>query len=255
MVDKRQSSLPPADPRQPSAGPLGSRGGRDEFVAGDRPARAVLVGAVVFGLTLVGIGVYLWRRPHAPADGASESAQGAPSASGADDVLPAPSAVEVQPPSPLTLSEARVLGCHDKGRGTTPPDECDRLTPIEQALARVIKQAVSCVPDSSSAGSIEYLADVSFTRHRIRVTLPRAGRSVRDRKVVHACASAVRDGMQSVPLDGVDHKHARYSISITATYRGAATAQPASGSVAGPSPGVAPTGTTAASPSPGSPRN
>jgi len=254
MVDKRQSSLPPADPRQPSAGPLGSRGGRDEFVAGDRPARAVLVGAVVFGLTLVGIGVYLWRRPHAPADGASESAQGAPSASGADDVLPAPSAVEVQPPSPLTLSEARVLGCHDKGRGTTPPDECDRLAPIEQALARVIKQAVSCVPDSSSAGTIEYVADVSFTRHHLRVTLPRAGRSVRDRKVVHACASAVRDGMQSVALDGVDHKHARYSISITATYRGAA-APPTSASVAVPSPGVAPTGTTAIAPSPGSARN
>jgi len=110
------------------------------------------------------------------------------------------------------------------------------------------------VPDSSSAGTIEYVADVSFTRHHLRVTLPRAGRSVRDRKVVHACASAVRDGMQSVALDGVDHKHARYSISITATYRGAA-APPTSASVAVPSPGVAPTGTTAIAPSPGSARN
>jgi hypothetical protein len=224
-------------------------------VAGDRPARAVLVGAVVFGLTLVGIGVYLWRRPHVPVDGPGEVAQEAPSVGSADDATPAPAAFEVQPPSPVTLSEARVLGCHDKGRATTLPDECDRLAPVEQALARVIKQAVSCVPDASSSGSIEYVADVSFSRHRIRVTLPRAGRSVRDRKVVHACASAVRDGMQSVPLDGVDHKHARYSISITATYRGAATAPPGSGSVAGPSPGVAPTGTTAIAPSPGSTRN
>jgi hypothetical protein len=234
---------------------LGATSGRDEFVAAYRPARAALVGAVVFGLTLVAIGVYLWRRPHTPVDGAGESARGAPSASSTDDAIPAPAPVEVQPPSPVTLSEARVLGCHDRGPGTTPPDECDRLAPIEQALARVIKQAVACVPDSSSPGSIEYVADVSFTRHRTRVTLPRAGRSVRDRKVVHACASAVRDGMQSVALDGVDHKHARYSISITATYRGAATAQPGAGSLAGAAPGVAPTGTTAATPSPGSARN
>jgi hypothetical protein len=50
--------------------------------------------------------------------------------------------------------------------------------------------------------------------------LPKAGRSVRDRKVVTACAAAVRDGMRSLALDGIDHRHARYSIAITAAYRG-----------------------------------
>jgi hypothetical protein len=248
MVDKRLPSLPPSDPRQPSVGPFAPRSGRDEFVAGDRPTRGVLVGAVVFGLLLVAIGVYLWRRPHGPLDGGDESAQGVPSAS---------AVAEIQPPSPVTVSDARVLGCHDKGRGTTPAEECDHLAPIEQAMARVIKQAATCVSESSSAGTIEYVADVSFSRHRIRVTLPRAGRSVRDRKAVHACASAVRDGMQSVPLDGVDHRHARYSISVTATYRGAAAGQPAAGSIAGSAAGAAPTTTTttAATPLPGSVRN
>jgi hypothetical protein len=254
MVDKRQPSLPPSDPRQPAGGPFAPRNGRDDFVAGDRPGRAVLVGAVVFGLMLVATGVYLWRRPSARIDGGGESALGAPSPSVGDDAAPAPVVAEVQPLSPVTLSDARVLGCHDKGRATTPPDECDHLPVIEQALARVIKQAVSCVPDTSSAGAIEYIADVSFSRHRLRVSLPRAGRSVRDRKVIHACATAVRDGMQTVALDSVDHKHARYSISVTATYRGSSA-----GSLAGSAPGTAaaaaPAGTTAAIPSPGSVRN
>jgi hypothetical protein len=255
MVDKRQPSLPPSDPRQPSVGPFAARSGRDEFVAGDRPTRAVLVGAVVFGFVLVGTGVYLWRRPHGPLDGGGESAQGVPASSAADDAAPPPAVAELQPPSPVTLSDVRVLGCHDKGRGTTPPEECDHLAPIEQALARAIKQAASCVSDASSAGTIEYVADVSFSRHRIRVALPRAGRSVRDRKVVHACASAVRDALQSVALDGVDHRHARYSISVTATYRGSSAGQPVAGSMAGPAAVAAPAATTASTPSPGSVRN
>jgi hypothetical protein len=251
MVDKPPPSLPPSDPRQPAVGPFAPRVPRDEFVAGDRPARAVLVGAVVFGLVLVGTGIYLWRRPRGPQDSGGEAAQAASASSAADDAVPPPVAAEVLPPTPVTLSEARILGCHDRGHVTTLPDECDHLAPIEQALGRVIKQAVSCVPDASSAGTIEYVADVSFSRRRVRVTLPRAGRSIRDRKVLHACAAAVRDGMQSVSLDGVDHKHARYSISVTATYRGSSAGQPVAGSAAG----AAPATTTASTPSPGSVRN
>jgi len=252
MVDKRQPSFPPSDPRQPAIGPLAPRSGRDEFIGGDRPARTALLGAAVFGLVLIASGVVLWRRQHGPVDGGpDESVAGASSASISDDAGPASPALEVRPPSPVTLSDARVLGCHDKGRGTTLPDECDHVTPVEQALARVITQASTCVPESGSGGTIEYVADVSFTRHKVRVALPRAGRSLQDRKVLHACAAAVRVGLQSTPLDGIEHKHARYSISVTATYRGAPPTQ----AVPGTAGGAAPRTTTAAMPSPGSVRN
>ena len=40
-----------------------------------------------------------------------------------------------------------------------------------------IEQAVACYPATQDSGTIEYLADVSFSRHRVRVSLPRAGRS------------------------------------------------------------------------------
>jgi hypothetical protein len=260
MADKQQPSLPPSDPRQSTA-PFA---GRRDDLDGARPTRAVLVGAAVFGFALVGSGIYLWRRPHPPAEGEGAAALAAPSASAADEAAPAPVAPP-QPPSPVTLSDARVTGCHDRGPSTTPPDECDRLPTIEQALGHAIKQAATCVPDAFAGGAIEYVADVSFSRRRVRVSLPRDGRSVRDRKVVHACASAVRDSMQNVPLEAVDHKHARYSIAITATYRGSA---PPAGSASGAVPAAltgtlghgaaaaaGPTGATAATPSPGSVRN
>ena len=64
------------------------------------------------------------------------------------------------------------------------------------------------------------MADVSFLRRKVRITLPRGGRSLRERKVVGACATAVREAMDAVPLDGADHEHARYQISVTATYHG-----------------------------------
>ena len=51
------------------------------------------------------------------------------------------------------------------------------------------------------------------------VSLPRAGRTVRDRKVVRACGTAVRGAVGAVALDNVDHEHARYKIALTATYR------------------------------------
>jgi hypothetical protein len=254
MADKQQPSLPPSDPRQSTA-PFAGR--RDDLDAA-RPTRAALIGAAVFGFALVGSGIYLWRRPHPPAGSEGASALAAPSSSAVDEAVPAP-VVPPAPPSPVTLSDARVTGCHDRGPGTTPVDECDHLPTIEQALGHAIKQAATCVPDAFAGGAIEYVADVSFSRHRVRVSLPRDGRSVRDRKVVHACASAVRDSLQNVPLEAIDHKHARYSIAITATYRGSAPpGPPGQGSPGAGAPGPAPaalTGTTAATPSPGSVRN
>ena len=122
--------------------------------------------------------------------------------------------------SPVTVSEPRVVGCHDRGSRKTPAEQCDHVATVEQALAQAIEQSAACGSSSTAGGTIEYVADVSFSRRRVRVSLPRMGRSLRDPKVVGACASAVREAMQAVTLDAADHQHARYQISVTATYRG-----------------------------------
>jgi hypothetical protein len=187
--------------------------------AHDRSVRVQLGAALALGLVLFASGLYLWRRPHIPVDTVETDAE--PSAATLDAAPdPVAAAVDAGSPSPVTLSDPRVLGCHDRGPKKTPADQCDHITPLEQALMNAVEDAAACVPPAASGGTIEYVADVSFLRHRLNVTLPRAGRSVRDRKVLGACASAVRTAMHGLPLEGVDHQHARYQISVTATYRG-----------------------------------
>jgi hypothetical protein len=196
------------------------------FGSEDRPVRVQLVGALLLGLVLVASGLYLWRRPRSGADSSSSdpaaaSASIAPLAG--DPGIVAPPAVDAGASSPVALSDARILACHDRGSKKTPPDQCDHIGSIERALSSAISQASACVPTAGGGGTIEYVADVSFSRHRVNVSLPRAGRSVHDRKVLRACSTAVRGALQGVALDGVDHQHARYQIAVTATYRGSAS--------------------------------
>ena len=225
MAGPRDPSHPPSDPR-----PLLGRGGFARL-SPERPFRAEITGALVLGLLLVASGLYVWRRPHKTADPAPDEALptplvAAPAASG----LPAASSSPGRP-APVTLTNARILACHDLGPKKTPSDQCDHLATVEKALADAVEQSATCIsptsppaPASGGVGgaTIEYVADVSFLRHKVSILLPRAGRSVHDRKVLAACGAAVREVMGSLPLDSVDHQHARYRIAVTATYRGSA---------------------------------
>jgi len=212
----------PTEPSHPPSDPLPARASGALFPQDERPARAQLVAALVFGLLLVASGLYLWRRPRSNADDASNdtpAASAVPILAG-DAGLIVGAAGEGGAPTPVALSEPRVLGCHDRGSQKTPPDACDHIAPVEKAIETAITGAAACVPPEQGGGTIEYVADVSFLRHRVNLKLPRAGRSVHDRKALHACSSAVRSALQGLALDGMDHMHARYEIAVTATYRG-----------------------------------
>jgi hypothetical protein len=187
----------------------------------DRPARGQLALALMLGVVLVGSGLYLWRRPHASPDAAASEALAASASAAAMEGLPIVSATpDAGPPAPVKLSDVRILACQDRGSRKTPADQCDHLASVEQALSHAIEQAATCVPPSDAGSTIEYVADVSFSRRKVHVAVPRSGRSLDDRKALSACASAVRGSMQSVPLDTQTHDHARYKIAVTATYTG-----------------------------------
>jgi hypothetical protein len=217
----------PREPSHPPSEPQSARASRTDWAGDDRPGRLQLGAALLAGLVLVGSGLYMWRRPRG-ADTAGDEASPAASAAALGDagvILGAPG-VDAGTSSPVVLSEPRVLACQDRGTKKTAPDACDRLVPVEKALADAIHQAATCVaPEAGAAGgTIEYVADVSFSRHKVNLSLPRAGRSVHDRKVVRACSTAVRGSLEGLggALDGIDHQHARYKIAVTATYRGSA---------------------------------
>lgn len=212
----------PTEPSHPPSDPLPARASGALFPQDDRPARAQLVAALLFGLVLVASGLYLWRRPRSNADDVGNDAPAASAvpilAGDAGAIVGAAGDGGAQ--APVALSEPRVLGCHDRGSKKTPPDACDRLGPVEKAIASAITGAAACIPPEQGGGTIEYVADVSFLRHKVNLKLPRAGRSVHDRKALRACSTAVRSALQGLALDGMDHMHARYEIAVTATYRG-----------------------------------
>ncbi len=214
MIGGREPSLPPSDPHGLGRS-IGDLSPRD-----DRPRRVLLGAAVVAGLLLLGGGLFLWRRPHATAEApADEAASSSAMAAELSPPMPQPSGDS----SPVAVSDARVLACHDRGPKVTSPEQCDHLPPIEKALSAAIEQAAACVPvGAGGGGTIEYVVDVSFLHNRITVALPHTGRSIRDHKVLRTCAAAVRGAMQLTQLSAIDHQHAQYKITVTATYKSSA---------------------------------
>ena len=173
-----------------------------------------MIVALLLGLVLVAIPLYLWRRPRA------ESIAVAVGDGGAD---PATAQVPGPPPDDPkpTLGEAKSILCQDPGPKKTSPEQCDHVVEIEKALAKAIEESASCVPKDAGGGTIQYVADVSFKRKAINVATPKETRTMKNVKVATACQSAVKGKLQALALDPINHQHARYKIAITASYSGA----------------------------------
>jgi hypothetical protein len=205
-------SGPPSEPR-PSA--RGSFGHLD--VSADRPARLQLIVALLLGLVLIAIPLYLWRRPRAEsiATGGSVDA-GIDPAVGAAPSTTSAQAEDAKP----TLSPIRSILCQDPGQKKTAPEQCDRVDELEKAFGKAIEDSASCVPREAGGGTIQYVADVSFKRKAIHVAAPKDGRTMKSTKVVSTCLAKVKSKLQALPLEPLPHAHARYKISVTASYPG-----------------------------------
>jgi hypothetical protein len=130
--------------------------------------------------------------------------------------------LDAAPPLPVRVAEARVLECHDKGPAHTPPEQCDHIPAFEKALNDAILANHACVPKDAGAGSIEYVADISFGRRHnpVTIALPRDGRSFQSAKITRDCMAGVRSQLHAFPLAPLQHAHTRYKIAVIATYAG-----------------------------------
>ena len=203
-------SVPPSEPR----GSRASLSNLDSQI--EAPARLQMIVALVLGLVLVAIPLYLWRRPRAESIAVSRSAAGAGSLS-TPVTTPPPSA---EGDAKITISEARVLQCQDAGTKKTSPEQCDHLPELEKAFAKAIEESATCLPKEAGGGTVQYIADVSFKKKSIAVTAPKDGRTLKNAKAAGACATAVKGKLSVLALDAMTHQHARYKVSITATYPG-----------------------------------
>jgi hypothetical protein len=207
-----RASVPPSEPRSTSRASFSQLD-----MSADRPARLQMIVALILGLVLVAIPLYLWRRPRAESIAASNSVDAGvdPASTGAA----APSVVpdETKP----TLGEAKSILCQDPGPKKTAPEQCDHVVEVEKAFAKAIEESASCVPKDAGGGTIQYVADVSFKRKALNVATPKDGRTMKNTKVTTACQAAVKSKLQALSLETVGHAHARYKIAITASYPGA----------------------------------
>ncbi len=239
MAESREPSHPPSEPasRQTASALRSTPDASSSDVNArnaDGPVRIQLFVALLLGLVLVATGLYLWRRPRSiPESAAGDAVPSATTAPATQAVVgdagiaaAVAAQAEAGAASGISVAEARVVGCHDKGSKKTPAAECDRLPPIEQALAQAIEQAATCVPPAAGGGTIEYMVDISFNRKKnaVKLSLPKGGRSLKNAKALAACKTAVGRGLHDVSTDGVTHNHARYEVAITATYPGAVKA-------------------------------
>lgn len=224
----------PADAPQrlPSAGFSGIGGGGDALLGGgvDRVARIQTIAAVVLGLALIAIPLYLWRRPRSETVPVTSTTDASAPAGDAGLAAAAPPAAPLAPP--VMLSEAKVMECHDTGPRRTRPEDCDHLAAVEKGFAAAITAAGSCLPTSSGGGTLVYVLDASFGRkhHPLELVIPRDGRSLKSTRgvaaAVSACSAAVKRELDGVSLEGVPHAHSRYKIAITATYPAANATAP-----------------------------
>jgi hypothetical protein len=183
----------------------------------DPPVRLQMMAVVLLAIVLVAVPLYLWRRPRSVAEPAVGDS-GAP----AGALVNSPYAAEIDAgaPPPLTLGDARVIECRDSGSKKVPSEQCDALPLFAKSFADAVLAAKDCIPPSAGPGTVTYVADVGFARHRAPVTLalPKDGRSYRGAKVVAGCAAAVRAGVTGIAINAIPHAHARYKMALVATY-------------------------------------
>jgi hypothetical protein len=204
-----RASVPPSEPRSSR----GSFGALDAQV--DRPARLQMIVALILGLVLVAIPLYLWRRPRAESIAVN---------TGATDAGALPAVTAAATPSTeekLVIGDAKILSCHDPGPKKTAPEQCDHVVELEKAFAKAIEESSSCVAREAGGGTIIYVADITFKRKGgVTMATPREGRTLKSPKVAGACEKAVKNRLSNVSLEPMKHEHARYRMSITASYPG-----------------------------------
>jgi hypothetical protein len=197
------SSSPPS---QPSPYRYLGRGG------GERPVRVQIIIALVAGMILVAVPLYLWRRPRPES---IPSADAAVADAGVGDGAAPVFVVDAGPP-PVTLSPFTTIRCENPGPGKTPPERCDHVTFFEDGLARAIRENTACAPTGKSPVTVSFVYEMDFRTKKTNLFTGKSTSIKRDKtKELLRC---VKRAMPTPDWATIPHQYVRYKINVQATY-------------------------------------
>jgi hypothetical protein len=184
---------------------------------GERPLRAQLVVALIIGLILLAVPLYLWRRPsgteNAPKDTAADLDAVSTGDAAAGGVQPDGGGLQER----VKLASAQRVKCAagPAARGQE-GNLCDQLSIFELALAKAIKDSVDCAPKTKQEGTINYVLSVDFAKKKLHV-FPGASGSWRGPQARKATQCVLRN-LPAPPWDSIQHQYRFYQIAILASY-------------------------------------
>jgi hypothetical protein len=201
----------PRPPSQPSPYRYLGRGG------GERPVRLQIVIALVAGLILVAVPLYLWRRPR------PESIPSADAAVAADAGTPPPPdagmfqpTATAPPPPNVQLSSFTPLKCTNPGPGKTPPERCDHMILRGRPRARHPRQRGVRAVGLHADGKVSFVLEIDFPRKRTNLFIGKSSTLKKEKgKELLRCVSR---GMPTADWGTIVHQYVKYQISVAATY-------------------------------------
>jgi len=174
--------------------------------------------ALVAGMILVAVPLYLWRRPKPEsipsADAAVVADAGVPDAAPA--ATPPVFAINAGPP-PVSLSPFTTIRCQNPGPGKTPPERCDHVTFFEDGLARAIRENTACAPTGKSQVTVSFVYEFDFKTKKTNLFSGKSS-SVKKEKVKELLR-CVKRALPKPDWPTIPHQYVRYKINVSATYQ------------------------------------
>lgn len=211
MADLPPPSLPPSHPTYRHLG----------TAVVDRSVRVQMVIALIAGLIMIAVPLYLWRRPHTEVGTEQEARRPAAAASSVvlstalDGPATSVSATYVGTVPGLLLGDIKTLKC-GVGRMKTPPEQCDRQPYFESLLVKTLRESPNCIPEKGANGSVNLVLDIDHKAKKIRVWAGRTG--TMKRAVRQKIAGCIQRAFTPPEWSQIIHQHPKYQLSLLATF-------------------------------------
>ena len=214
--------------------------------------RAQLVVALVAAVTLAAVPLYLMRHPSAnkriEADVSASASASASALALASAAAPAP---VIKPPERIRLGSPVRVRCGSNPKRGSEGNLCVSLAPLEEALAKAIRENEGCASRLKQTGTINYVLNVDFAKKTLHVFPGASGdyRGPQARRIT----TCIEHAIAKPDWDTIRHQYRYYTFAIMTTYTPDAPVAPpaappvSTGAVPAPLPTPAPT-TTAQGP-------